>query len=126
MQIVTYKISNSVESFDVPDWLAFIVLPTGKLWDVRFSGATEEKAKQKAIALWESEFNKLKPEYIQQYGRIDRVSDDPWFEIAEKQHHLAGKIWMIHKETRDKIRIPLTEISMYEQRGYERGGPRSK
>lgn len=122
MQIATYKISNSVESFDVPDWLAFIVLPNGKLWDVRFSGATEEEAKQKAFELWERE-RKIY-EVVQIYKEIEEKGIDPW--ASEKQHHLAGKIWMIHKETREKIRIPLTEISMYEQRGYERGGPRSK
>ena len=97
--------------------LAFIVLPNGKLWDVRFSGATEEEARQKAIALWNAEKAKQP---------LDIVIKDPWTGKVLEQHHLANTIWVIHKETREKKRIPLTEISMYEKQGWERGGPRSR
>lgn len=135
MQIATYKISNSVESFDVPDWLAFIVLPNGKLWDVRFSGATEEEAKLKAIELWESE--RVKAGLIPNDPAYSSFVD-PWSEVSSSSKpekltsglgrgsHLRGKTWMRHKETRDLIAVPLTEITLYESRGYERGGPRSK
>src|ERR1700761_7688715 len=99
--VVTYKSENA--PLEGLLWLAFVILPNGKYWDVRFSGATEEEAKQKAIALWNSEQSK----YVQQYGRVDRIKNysntdtvtmseplatknpiaDPWASEAEKQHH---------------------------------------
>lgn len=117
IEVATYYSKNYC-----PQWLAFIILPNGKYWDVRFSGATEEEAKQKALSLWEVERGKLK---IEDDPCIDNAkAGDPW--TNPSQHHLTGRIWMINKVTREKKRIPLTEIVMYEQLGWERGGPRSK
>lgn len=57
MNVVTY---NSVNQLN-PDykWLAYIVLPNGEFWNVRFNGATEEIARSKALALWEKEKDKV-------------------------------------------------------------------
>lgn len=136
IETITYYSTNEKVSREMA-WLAFIVLPNGKLWDVRFSGATEEEAKQKAIELWESERAKVSQTPLEHKPCVKSAQPlpdsswdekptpiDPW--ASEKQHHRAGKVWMRHKENRDLISIPLTEISMYESRGYERGGPRSK
>ena len=100
-------------------WLDFIILPNGKLWDVRFSGATEEEAKQKAIAL----YNEEKAKWAE--VNMPKTLIDPWAGV-KSEHHFVNTIWVIHKDTREKKRIPLTEISMYEKNGWERGGPRSK
>lgn len=116
--IVTYK-SDNVARTDLV-WLAYVVLPNGEYWGVRFNGATEEIARTKAISTWNKEkdkWNKLEP--------------DPWATghqvvATVKEHHLVNKIWMRHKETRELKRVPLTEIGMYEGKGYERSGPRSK
>ena len=112
VEVVTYKLASGNA---VWQWLAFVILPNGKLWDVRFSGATEEEARQKALDLWNAEYAKIRQEQI-----------DPWASEAQKQHHFVNTIWVIHKDTREKKRIPLTEINMYEKNGWERGGPRSK
>lgn len=95
-------------------WIAYMVLDDGKLWGVYATGATEEAAKAKIETLWNKEGSKI-------------TKADPWATVTtDKQHHFAGKIWMRHKETRDLVRVPLTEISLYEGNGYERSGPRSK
>lgn len=117
MHIETYKCCNPIVNAELA-WLAYIVLPNGDYWGVRFNGVTEEIAKAKAIATWQHEQEKWKA--------LEPLADDPWQTTADKQHHLAGLVWMIHKDTREKKRVKLTEITMYEKQGFERGGPRSK
>lgn len=104
-------------------WIAYIVLNDGKLWGVYAIGATEEAAKAKISTLWESERVKATAIVDKWVDNGIKKSSDPW---AETKHHRAGKIWMRHKETRELVSIPLTEIMMYEGKGYERSGPRSK
>lgn len=121
IETITYYSSNAKPELA---WMAYIVMPNGKLWMVPSFGATEDDAVRKIVALWESERAKV-------------IVGDPWAnvnqpranvaqEYNDKQHHRAGKIWMRHKETRELVSIPLTEITMYEGKGYERSGPRSK
>lgn len=101
-------------------WIAYVVLSDGKLWGVYATGATDEAAKSKIGALWGNEQAKFK------------TQSSSWDDIAEpkssngKEHHFANKVWMRHKEDRTLVRVPLTEITMYEQRGFKRSGPRSK
>lgn len=97
-------------------WMAYAVLPNGQRWGVYSTASTEEEAKAKIVALYKSECNK-------QWNSLDNKLIEA---VKSTQHHFAGKVWMIHKETRDKKRVALTEISLYEKNGYERGGPRSK
>lgn len=99
------------------DYVAYVVLPDGNYWGVRFNGSTEDDVKQKAIALWNAERAK--------WLKRDGVAD-PWADVKAEQHHLANKVWMIHNETREKKRVALTEITLYEKNGYVCGGPRSK
>lgn len=119
-ETITYHSANAKPELA---WMAYVVMPNGKLWMVPSFGATENDAVKKIVALWENERAKviIAP-------RIDAFNPapmklDPW---AEAKHHRAGKIWMRHKETRELVSIPLTEITMYEGKGYERSGPRSK
>lgn len=53
------------------------------------------------------------------------VSDYLNKEAKSSQHHNAGKVWMVNKQTGDKKRIAESEIVQYEWAGYVRGGPRS-
>ena len=111
--IVTYE-SKSVAN-PKQRWQAYAVLPNGDLWLVRCTGETEEIAATKARTLYESERAKVKPS----------VSDYLNKEAKSSQHHNAGKVWMVNKQTGDKKRIAESEIVQYEWAGYVRGGPRS-
>lgn len=116
-EVITYHSSNAKPA---EQWLAYVVLPDGNQWLVRFTGETEEIAKAKAIRLYESESSKMQQRnnddevYTQQIGRADR-----------RGHHFAGKAWLIHKITREKIRVPNEQVEQYLAE-WERGGPRSK
>lgn len=111
--IVTYEsknVSNSKER-----WMAYAVLPNGDLWLVRCTGETEEIAATKARTLYESERAKVKPS----------VSDYLNKEAKSSQHHNAGKVWMVNKQTGDKKRVKPEEVNNLIWAGYVRGGPRS-
>lgn len=111
--IVTYKSKNA--SNPKERWMAYAVLPNGELWLVRCTGETEEIAAHKAKTLYENEKakSKIKKEMLDNF--VDKPS----------QHHNAGKVWMINKQTGDKKRVAESEIAQYEWAGYVRGGPRS-
>ena len=151
--VATYQnISNNVS--EDQRWLAYIVLPTGDFWHVRFNGPTEEIARSKAIALWTKEnakwdrlgLNRQQEEVERHmvlddggpaYDVFDPICDDaktvmnavvvdPWTkEPVGRGHHFAGKVWMRHA-TDGLKRVALTEIALYEKNGYYRSGPRSK
>lgn len=44
---------------------------------------------------------------------------------GQRSTGLAGTVWMIHHGTRQKLRVPASEVAAYEARGFERGGPRT-
>lgn len=103
-------------------WIAYVVLSDGKLWGVYAIGATEEAARVKISMLWRNEQAKFKT----QSSSWDDIAESKSSNGDDKQHHFANKVWMRHKAERNLVRVPLTEITMYEGRGYERSGPRSK
>ena len=114
--VATYQnISNNVS--EDQRWLAYIILPTGDFWHVRFNGATEEIARSRAIALWTKENAKW-----ERLG-LNKAEDDvdPWASEAPsgRGHHFAGKVWMRNGETLK--RVALTEIALYEKNGFVRG-----
>lgn len=123
--IVTYYSANAKPH---ERWLAYAVLPNGSQWLVRCTGETEEVAKTKAVALYEREKERVGKRYLEQdepdLKSVHDASDNPW-ETA-KQHHLAGKVWVINEITREKKRIDQSELMFYEGNGWVRGGPRSK
>lgn len=41
-------------------------------------------------------------------------------------HGLAGSVWVIHHQLRQKSRIPSSELDSYLNKGYIRGGPRTQ
>lgn len=105
-------------------WIAYVVLSDGKLWGVYAIGSTEDEAVRKIVALWESE--RAKVTIVDPWANANQPRANVEQAHNEAKHHRAGKIWMRHKETRELVSIPLTEITMYEGKGYERSGPRSK
>lgn len=112
--IVTYESKNVANPKQ--RWMAYAVLPNGELWLVRCTGETEEVAATKARTLYESEREKhSKLAHNQTMSKDSKPS----------QHHNAGKVWMINKQTGDKKRVAESEIAQYEWAGYVRGGPRS-
>lgn len=110
IKTITYH-SQNANPYE--QWIAYIIMANGQRWNVAAFAVSEDEAIEEITNLWAIERSKIK-------------IIDPWGDIEPKQHHLAGKIWMIHKETRNKVRISLTEITMYENKGYIRGGPRSQ
>ena len=117
-------------SDNVPEnmrFLAFVVLPNGEYWGVRFSGATEEIAKTKAIALWTKENAKWDMQHrsIDDIEEYEDVPANPLVTPSGRGKHFAGKVWMRHA-TEGLKRVALTEIALYEKNGYFRSGPRSK
>ena len=119
MNIITYHSSNAKPH---EAWLAYVELANGEQWLVRFHGATEQEAKEKAIARWASE----KDRYA--YPEHDDCQMPP-VRSGKGSHAsamFAGKVWVINRETHDLKRIDPSELTAYEARGYVRGGPRSK
>lgn len=44
---------------------------------------------------------------------------------SQARHGLAGKIWMVNRQTGHKTRIDPVEQQAFEANGYQKGGPRS-
>jgi len=111
MNIITYHSSNAKPH---EAWLAYVELANGEQWLVRCTGHSELEAKMKAQVLWDREQKK----YAAHNSKVDCQK--------ESSHHLAGKMWMINRVTHHLCRIDPGELTAYEAKGYERGGPRSK
>ncbi len=109
---ITYHSTNAPAD---EAWIAYI-----NGWKVKFTGNTEQEAKDKAEALWTSERARM----------AEAASTGDWANWSNdtpkegRGHANTGKVWMHHGE-KGFARVPLTEIAMYEQNGYVRRGPRS-
>lgn len=58
---------------------------------------------------------------------VKHVNGEPnRFKVDGRGAHFIGKVWMIHKNTRQKIRCTKEEVAEYQAKGFERGGARSK
>lgn len=144
--IVTYHSSNAKPH---EAWLAYVVLPSGEQWLVRFTGHSELEAKTKAQVLWDKEQKRYavvnKVDIVNAalaaaaFNRIATVGaepascniDHPGYNFAQSKGQgrgaqFVGKVWVIHQETRELKRIDPNELDSYLGRGYIRGGPRSK
>lgn len=121
--IVTY---HSINAKPNEAWLAYVVLPSGEQWLVRFAASTEAAAIEAAKARWEHEKKR--------YSRHNEIVDDavkvPAFADCQapsgRGAHFAGKLWVIHQTTRELKRIDPSELDSHLAGGYIRGGPRSK
>lgn len=117
IEVVTYHSTNAKPS---EAWLAYVE-NNGVRWMVQFAAASEEAAKAKALALWESERAKL---YKPAAPETNRDASKPVG--GGRGSHFVGKAWLINSATREKIRVPVEDVSRYLSQGWERGGPRSK
>jgi hypothetical protein len=125
MNIVTYRSSNAKPS---EAWLAYIVLPSGEQWLVRFAASTEEAAIAAAKARWESEQARYKRHNELEPVLVDDCQASP-VRSGRGSHASAmfsGKVWVINRVTHDLKRIDPNELDIYVAQGYVRGGPRSK
>ncbi len=121
IEIITYKVHNGSVKPGF-EWTAYVVLPNGEYWGVRFNGSTEELARSKAIALWTKERSRYEKDDLldkpsAELGLGIAVPTDPWSDNRGK--HFAGKVWMRNGETLK--RVALTEIALYEKNGFVRG-----
>ena len=132
IEIITYHVVSGTPKPGF-EWVAYVVLPNGEYWGVRFNGSTEELVRSKATRLWAKEQERFKrfaadiePEDNAIANPEEEKPVDPWANAPSgRGHHFAGKVWMRH-ETEGLKRVPLTEIALYEKNGYYRSGPRSK
>ena len=118
---VTYSSDNAPSK---EKWMAYIVLPNGSIWMVRFTGETEQIAKDKAIRLYESERAKVPAQPINESAPVNNgwpVQGD------SRGHHFAGKKWVMNLATRDKLRIEEGEAASRVASGeWVYAGPRTK
>jgi hypothetical protein len=101
VDVVTYSSENANPK---EKWMAYIVLPNGELWLVRFTGETEQIAKDKAIRLYEAERAKVRATEPSEV-KADGFSSNTAWPKPSSGHHLAGKRWIIHVASREKLRI---------------------
>jgi hypothetical protein len=54
-------------------------------------------------------------------------STDGWNDVQTKEHHFAGKVWMVKGEgwEKQKKRVNKSEVENYLKDGWIKGGPRS-
>jgi hypothetical protein len=95
-----------------------------------FFGPTAKEAEDKARSWYETErkrAERIDPSIkSNQSGSSDGWGDtDGWSKPDTRGMHFAGKVWMVNKSTGEKKRIDPSEQSLYEGRGFVRGGPRS-
>lgn len=104
-------------------WLAYVVLPSGEQWLVRFAASTESAAIEAAKARWESEQRRY-----QKHNETAElmVSEAVVAHASGRGARFAGKLWVIHQTTRELKRIDPSELDSHLTAGYVRGGPRSK
>lgn len=114
--VVTYHSENAPR--EELTWMAQVVLSNGKFWGMYFIGKTEQEAVDKAVNQWNNIYKDIKD--------FEKVENEMIEKPSGRGHHLAGKVWMIHKTTREKVRIDPDQVIEYEFKGYEKGGPRSK
>jgi hypothetical protein len=132
MNIITYHSSNAKPH---EAWLAYVELANGEQWLVRCTGHSELEAKTKAQVLWDRErakykvHNELVDNAVAEMKKVDCQGEQPKRIDGRGAHAsamFAGKMWMINRATHHLCRIDPSELTVYEAKGYVRGGPRSK
>src|SRR4051812_47213713 len=109
MNLTTYQ---STKAWPEKRWLVHMEL--GKDIYMSFFGKSEEEALAKANSFWQRETERQKV-LIAEALKPQPVSDDE-IKPTGKGAHFIGKVWMIHSQSRQKIRIDQGEVSLYEGR----------
>lgn len=133
MQIVTYH-SDEVTSENLR-WISYI-MNGGIFIPVRFNGNTKKDAITKAKFWLEQQQPKVPeyqkdttPEAYEDWKNSpdeQKVSAPKFNRGSEPSHGMIGKAWVLNRETGHRARVPAEELQGYLDRGYIRGGPRTK
>lgn len=129
MNITCY---HSSEAPTHKSWLAHMDLGTCHM---DFFADTKLKAVEKATAFFAAE----KARQVQIVGNIkaeavEPTKFNPWAGVLGRPsmpadgrgQGFAGKVWMLNRATQERARVEANQVSVYEAKGYVRGGPRSK
>jgi len=81
-----------------------------------FVGKTEEEARKK-----------LQDFLDKKVYKTETVNEDDETEVSHSGRGVAntGKIWMVSKEKKERLRVLPSEVEKYIQIGYVKGGPRT-
>lgn len=116
MSIVTYE-AKSADIKPEWSWVAYIVLPNGEYLGIMFRDYTKDGVVAKAEQFWLENYKPVADAAVANIN--DRIS-----EIGKAN---AGKVWMIHKVTREKRRMePEIAEPLLASGEWERGGARSR
>lgn len=127
LTFITYHSHNAK-----PDeaWIAYVILPDGSNWGVRFTGATEADATLRARTLYEREKSRMSAMNYGDYGKVvdnnEPVKPSGWpMPSVGKGAVFAGKVWMKNFVTNERARVDPSQLAEYEAKGYVKAGPRS-
>lgn len=119
-KFTTYHSTNSAPECA---WIAYI-----NGWQVRCVGATEDEAKERALALWNKERARMVGQ-IEVKDRGEAVKLDGWISSGALQiksdHGNVGKVWMRHNIHGLK-RMTNQEAERMIDEGWYKSGPRGK
>ncbi len=121
---ITYHSTNAKPA---EAWIAYVVLPNGDNWQVRFHGATEAEAISKAEACWQLEQAKPRARQAAEDEALAiKRAGDPWEQAAASGRgaQFIGKKW-IRNSAGEKRRVDPDEASIMVASGeWQYGGPR--
>lgn len=135
-EIVTYYSTNNK-----PEWFSYLK-PNGEFLGVRFEGASEAEAIERAKNWWineKSRQNRLEGKVEIDDDEVDSKpykSDDGWGNYQPKtgetwsaaknsDHALAGKVWVGDPVTKVKKRVDPSEVAALMDKGWVKAGPRT-
>lgn len=134
---ITYQSSNSKPN---EKWLAYCVIG-GQPLLVRFTGATEAEAIERANNWYDSEKkhqNKITGVVELEDDEVASTAykgDDGWTKVKPvndgwtsepSEHGMVGKVWMINHSQQKRARINADELDYYINQGYVKGGPKTQ
>jgi len=136
--IVTHHSINCT----VAPWLAHLIID-GKLFGVRFSGSTEDEAKEHARKWFFNEVehqNRLvgaldldpdevtpkgaKPSFGSSWGDTPK-SNGGWGNPVASEHRMAGKVWLMSHALRQRLRVNPSEVEGLVSQGWVQAGPKT-
>lgn len=149
-EIVTYHSTNNK-----PEWFSYLK-PNGEFLGVRFEGASEAEAIERAKNWWineKSRQNRLTGRVELDDDEVDSKpykSDDGWGNFQSKTfskssrpdgnwnysklddapvgstHGMSGKVWLGNPTTKEKKRVDPSEVASLMNEGWIKCGPRTQ
>lgn len=133
-EIVTYYSTNNK-----PEWFSYLK-PNGEFLGVRFEGASEAEAIERAKNWWineKSRQNRLEGKVEIDDDEVDSKpykSDDGWGKVTKSNwgtpspksdHGMSGKVWLGNPTTKEKKRVDPSEVAALMDKGWVKAGPRT-